>query len=143
MGLRLPRLVTHKTKVLPSVTIEDAAAALALFSPSPDFPIIVKREPSRLLDVNGWEYKKLFFEARSGRQVGNAVIFYRKALQIMRENESHATGLEKLFYRHGRYGIIWLVFQENSTWLQKNEIADEAQAGAELSARLGDTDGKH
>lgn len=118
------------------ITIEDAAAALALFSASPDYPIILKRDRSRLLDIEGADYKALFIPDRSGIQVAIAVTYYRKALEIMNENEQHATGPERLFYKHGKYGIIWLVLHQNWRWLNMAEIPDVAGAGAEISAPL-------
>lgn len=118
------------------ITIEEAAAALALFSANPDFAIIIKREPSRLLDVDGNEYRRLFHDNLSGRQVAIATQVYRKSLQFMLANEYSSTGAEKLFYRHGKNAVIWLLFQENKQWLNKNEIPSDAEAGAMISQPL-------
>lgn len=119
-----------------TITIEDAAAALALFSPVPDFPIILKNEPSRLLDRNGKEYERLFNSQLSGRRLSIAVCYYRQALSLMQEHEMSASGEERLFYRHGRNAVIWLVFQENKSWLQNLKIPTDAEAAAMLSAPL-------
>jgi hypothetical protein len=118
------------------VTIEEAAVALALFSPNPDFAIIVKREPSRLLDVDGSEYKRLFGDDLSGRQVAIATRLYRKSLQFIQGNENSSTGIEKLFYRHGKNAVVWLLFQEYRQWLNNQDIPSDAEAGAMISAPL-------
>ena len=79
---------SRKTNASPNViSIEDASVALALFAASPDFPVIIKREPSRLLDVDGSEYKKLFNEHLSGKKLVIATKLYRKALEFIQGSE--------------------------------------------------------
>jgi hypothetical protein len=118
------------------IAIEEAATALALSSAAPDFAVIVKREPSKLLDVDGKEYGKLFYDGLPGRKLAIATRLYRKALQVLQGSENSASGMEKLFYRHGRNAIIWLLFQAHKEWLNNQVIPSDEEAGIIISTPL-------
>jgi hypothetical protein len=119
-----------------AITIDDAAYALALFHPDPGMPVILKREPSKLLDTTGSEYSRLFNPQLSGRMVANAVRLYHRASRILGAGELSASGLEKLIYRHGRYAILWLALNTNQGWLNRDGIMTADEAGQLLSLPL-------
>lgn len=118
------------------MSIDEAAIALSLFHLDPSFPVTLKREPSKLLNLKSTEYGKIFNVDLMGKRLANAVRLYRRASQILSDNESGATGQEKLIYRHGRYAIMWLVLRANSKWLDRADVMSHADAGTLLSAPL-------
>lgn len=118
------------------MSIDEAAAALALFHPDPAFPVTLKREPSKLLNSKSAEYGKIFNAELTGKRLANAVRLYRRASQILSASESGATGQEKLIYRHGRYAIMWLALRANVTWLERADVMSHVDAGTLLSAPL-------
>ena len=124
------------TPGLDVVSIDEAALALALFHPDPGFPVVLKREPSRLLNTESTEYSKLFNPQLSGCKLANAVRLYRNASGVIAMNESVATGQDKLIYRHARYVILWLTMHANPAWLDRTDVMSGTDAAALLSALL-------
>jgi hypothetical protein len=124
------------TSGLDVMSIEEASLALALLHPDPNFPVTLKREPSKLLNTNSTEYKKLFNHELSGEKLGNAVRLYRNASKILAANEAASAGLEKLIYRHGRYAIMWLALQQNAAWLKRVGVMSDADAAGLVSKSI-------
>jgi len=118
------------------MTIEDASIGLALTDADPGMPIILKREPGKLLDSKNADYRRLFTAQLSGRQLANAVRLYRRASRILASSEIAATGQEKLIYRHGRNVIMWLTIRANPTWLNRPTVMTNVEADALLSTPL-------
>lgn len=119
-----------------SITIDEAAKAVAMFHPDPEMPVVLKKKPSSLLDTEGAYYGRLFNRELSGRRVANAVRLYRIGSRVIEGNEAASTGVEKLIYRHGRFAIIWLTLQSNRDWLAQDGVMSSGQAGELLSQPL-------
>ncbi|HWB02794.1 MAG TPA: AIPR family protein [Verrucomicrobiales bacterium] len=98
---------------LDAMTIEDASVALGLIHGDPGMPVMLKREPGKLLDTKGAEYGRLFLADLSGCRLANAVRLYRCASSLVGLSEIAAYGQEKLIYRHGRHAIMWLTPQQS------------------------------
>jgi hypothetical protein len=122
----------------PIIRLTDAAIALAIFHPNPNFPIIVRSEPSRFTNKDSAEYKQLFSDTLMGRRLANATRLYLCAKAIIEANEaSSATGTtERLFYRHGWAAILWVAFQKNENMIPTDRVMTGADAAAVLSRPL-------
>ena len=129
------RATAHTTD---SINLSEAAAALALFHSDPSFPISLKKEPSKLLNASSEEYQKLFSDDLTGKKTANAVRFFRAAERFILRSENFADGQEKLIYRHGRYGIIWLTLGANTAWLERGDVVSEQDADTAVSPELDD-----
>ncbi len=118
------------------ISIGEAATALALCHPNPHLPVLLKREPSKLLDSTGSEYATLFNSNLAGARLANAVRLCRSASATLAAAEQSSHGREKLVYRHGRYAIMWLTFGANRAWLDRNDVMGSTDASTVLSAPL-------
>lgn len=110
------------------ITISDAAYGLALFFSDPNYPVILKKEPSKLLDNTTEEYRKIFSDNLSGIRLANAVRLYRASEAMLLPNEVSAWGQDKLIYRHGRYAILWLALESNREWLKRSDVMSDKDA---------------
>jgi hypothetical protein len=125
----VPRNVDPK-----SITVDEAAQALALFQPDPRFVVWVKKEPGRLLDSGGESYKALFSAALTPFEVVNAVLFSRYIQGRMTAETSAAAGPERLTYRHGSHALAWALARRISVEQRSPKLFDEGKMKSALSA---------
>lgn len=122
----------------PIVRIADAALALAIFHPNPNYPVLVRSEPGRFTNKDSLEYKQLFNDKLAGRRLANATRLYLKAKAIIEANEASASGEERLFYRHGWAAILWVTFQKNLNLIPQNCVISDADAATIVSKPVDD-----
>lgn len=109
------------------IGVDEAAQALALFHPDPRFVVWLKKEPSRLLDMNSSQYKELFSPSLTALALANAVRFLRY-LQTRMINETNAArGQERLTYKHGNHAIGWVLAKRIKDERQSARLLDEVK----------------
>jgi transposase InsO family protein len=87
------------------ITLEEALRALAFLQNDSRYPAWLKNEFVRLTNPDSAEYQTLFSGHLTGATLINAVLCYREVRRLMLYNEHHATGQERLIYRHGAHVI--------------------------------------
>ena len=109
------------------IGVDEAAQALALFHPDPRFVIWLKKEPSRLLDMNAEQYKTLFSATLSAIKLANAVRFLRYVQLRMTTEERAASGQERLTYKHGNHAIGWVLAKRVTNECNGAKLFDESK----------------
>lgn len=110
-----------------TMTMEEAAVALACFSGRPELAVTVKKEVGKLLDRNGTIYASLFPANLDAGKVCRFIRVYRFLDQILTARE---IGREKLYYRHLRYFILSVLSRRSgvlrATGLQPTEAEKQS-----------------
>ena len=109
------------------IGVDEAAQALALFHPDPRFVIWLKKEPSRLLDMNTEQYKVLFSATLSAIKLANAVRFLRYVQLRMITEVRAASGQERLTYKHGNHAIGWVLAKQVANECHGAKLFDESK----------------
>lgn len=109
------------------IGVDEAAQALALFHPDPRFVIWLKKEPSRLLDMNTDQYKALFSVTLSAIKLANAVRFLRYVQLRMTTEVRAASGQERLTYKHGNHAIGWVLAKRVANECNGAKLFDESK----------------
>lgn len=109
------------------IGVDEAAQALALFHPDPRFVVWLKKEPSRLLDMNTEQYKALFSATLSAIKLANAVRFLRYVQLRMTTEVRAASGQERLTYKHGNHAIGWVLAKRVANECQSAKLFDEVK----------------
>jgi hypothetical protein len=109
------------------IGVDEAAQALALFHPDPRFVIWLKKEPSRLLDMNTEQYKTLFSATLSAIKLANAVQFLRYVQCRMTTEVRAASGQERLTYKHGNHAIGWVLAKRVANECSGARLFDEGK----------------
>lgn len=102
-----------------TMTMEEAAVALACFSGRTELAVTVKKEVGKLLDRNGTIYAALFPANLDAGKVCRFIRIYRFLDQILTARE---IGREKLYYRHLRYFIL-TIWSRRSAVLRATGLA--------------------
>lgn len=114
--------------------VDEAAQALALFCSDPRFVVWVKKEPARLLDTSGDQYRLLFSTDLTPFQLVNAVRFSRYVQQRMSNEASAAREQERLAYKHGNYVLGWVLAKRIRDSQRAAKLLDESKIRSQLSA---------
>jgi hypothetical protein len=115
------------------IQIDEAAQALALFQADPRFVVWLKKEPARLLDTAGEQYKSLFPTVLTPFQLANAVRFLRYVQGRMFTESKAAGGKERLAYKHGNHVIGWVLAQRVRDARNSAQLVDEEKLKVALS----------
>ena len=116
------------------IRIDEAAQALTLLQVDPRYIVWAKREPVRLLDTTSDQYKALFSPTLTAFQLVNAVRFNRYAQTRVTAEAGHATGQERLTYKHGNYALAWVLAKRVSGALKSAALLNEGNLRTEISA---------
>lgn len=107
-----------------SVTLEEAALALACLSGSTEAVVAAKAKVGRIHDANDEFYGTLFNAALSGAHLWRVVQIYRHASEILMQSEKAEAGAQRrMFYRHSRFFILNLFAKRNGALLKKAETS--------------------
>lgn len=109
------------------IGVDEAAQALALFHPDPRFVVWLKKEPSRLLDMNSEQYKALFSATLSAIKLVNAVRFLRYVQMRLTDEVRAASGQERLTYKHGNHALAWVLAKRVANECQSANLFDETK----------------
>jgi len=109
------------------IGVDEAAQALALFYSDPRFVIWLKKEPSRLLDMNSDQYKALFSTKLSAIKLVNAVRFLRYVQLRITSEVYAAAGQERLTYKHGNHALGWVLAKRVVNECQGAKLFDESK----------------
>jgi hypothetical protein len=110
------------TAMASSITLEEAAIALACFSGTIDDSVVAKVNINELTDKKTEIYKKLFSDSLTGMQLYRYVTILRFLSEIANETERTSATLEiRSFYRHMRYFIFHFIKRRYSSTLDRPE----------------------
>lgn len=115
------------------IGVDEAAQALALFHHDPRFVVWLKKEPSRLLDMNSEQYKTLFSATLSAIKLTNAVRFLRYIQLRMIAEVRAASGQERLTYKHGNHAIGWVLAKRIINECQGAKLFNEVKIKNSIS----------
>jgi hypothetical protein len=116
-----------------SITIDEAAFALALFHRDPRYAVWLKREPRRFLNTQNDEYKALFSPTLTAHQLVNAVLFSRHTQTLMDAAIASSSSPEHLIYRHGASAFAWMLAKRVSGEQQGAKLFDNDKLASQLS----------
>jgi hypothetical protein len=116
-----------------AIRIDEAAYALALAQRDPRFAVWFKKEPKQLFDTEQYPYKQLFTDALQGCHLINAVKVYRYLDKRILDEVRHNTYTERLAYKHGCYGIIFVMMKSLRNAIFSHLLID----GEKLTTALG------
>lgn len=115
------------------IRIDEAAYALALLQPDPRFAVWLKKEPGLLMDTAKDPYKALFNSSLTAFQLANAVYFLRYVQARMVAEAKSASGQERLTYKHGTYGLGFVLAKRVATAIGGTALLDNAKLATVLS----------
>ena len=116
-----------------SITIEQAAVALACFSGNIEIVVAAKRESGQLYKRH---YETLFSSEISGITLCRYVRIFQYLDGIFESSERAATGKQKMFYKHGRFFILDILARRYKPLLNKTNI-DLAEEDKNELSRIG------
>jgi hypothetical protein len=116
------------------IRIDEAAQALALLQPDPRYVVWLKKEPAQLLDTESAAYQNLFNAKLTGIELGNAVRALRYIQSRMLAEAKAANGPERLTYKHGGYGLGFVLVKRIRQAIAGPALIDEAKLKTELGA---------
>lgn len=116
------------------IRIDEAAQALALLQPDPRYVVWLKKEPAQLLDTESTAYQNLFSAKLSGIELANAVRALRYIQSRMLTEVRAANGPERLTYKHGGYGLGFVLVKRIRQAIAGAALIDEAKLKTELGA---------
>ena len=102
-----------------SITIEQAAVALACFSGNIEIVVAAKREIGQLYKRH---YETLFSSEISGVTLCRYVRIFQYLDGIFESSERVATGKQKMFYKHGRFFVLDILARRSKPLLNKPEV---------------------
>ncbi|WP_198017219.1 AIPR family protein [Methylocapsa acidiphila] len=115
------------------IRIDEAAHALALMQPDPRFAVWLKKEPAQLLDTERDPYKAMFTSKLTAFQLANAVRVFRYLQRRMVTEVATATGVEKLTYKHGVFGLGFILTKRLAKAIDGAVLIDSAKVLSALS----------
>lgn len=118
------------------IRIDEAAQALALLQPDPRYVVWLKKEPAQLLDTESVAYQNLFGPTLTGICLANAVRALRYIQSRMITEALVAYGQERLTYKHGAYGLGFILVKQIRQAIKGASLIKEEKLKAELSAPL-------
>jgi hypothetical protein len=116
------------------IRIDEAAQALSMLQVDPRYVVWVKKEPTRLLDTNTDQYKALFSPGLTAFQLANSVFLNRYIQKRMSAEALHASGLERLVYKHGNFAVAWVLSKRIKTEVNSAALLDDKKLKTSLSA---------
>lgn len=125
-----------------TITIEQAAIALACFSSQTEIVVAAKSNSGQLFDKkktyekDGKKiiyYDALFNKNLSGIKLCRYVRIFQYLDGIFSASENAATGRQKMFYKHGRFFILDILGRRNKPLINKVEIELSDHDKIELS----------
>ena len=116
------------------IRIDEAAQALALLQPDPRYVVWLKKEPAQLLDTESAAYQNLFSAKLTGIELANAVRALRYIQCRMLTEVRAASGLERLTYKHGGYGLGFVLVKRIRQAIAGAKLIDDAKLKTELGA---------
>jgi len=106
------------------IRLDEAVTALALCHPDPRYSVWLKKEPEKLHNPDSKAYKGLFPPDLSVHTLINAVYFSRYLKQRMLSEENAATGSNRLTYKHGVYGLGWVLAKRFNEAISSTTLLD-------------------
>lgn len=116
------------------IRIDEAAQALALLQPDPRYVVWLKKEPAQLLDTESAAYQNLFSVKLTGIELANAVRALRYIQSRMLTEALAANGPERLTYRHGGYGLGFVLVKRIRQAISGSALIDDAKLATALGA---------
>ncbi|XWK88320.1 MAG: AIPR family protein [Phormidium sp.] len=116
-----------------TITIEQAAIALACFSGNTEIVVAAKRESGQLYKSY---YSTLFNNSISGITLCRYVRIFQYLDKIFSASENSVTGRQKMFYKHGKFFILDILGRRNKALINKLEVALSEADKIEVS-RIG------
>ena len=118
------------------IRIDEAAHASALVQPDPRFAVWLGKEPAQLLDTERDPYKAIFASKLTAFQLANAVRVFRYLQRRMVTEVATATGAEKLTYKHGVFGLGFILTKRVAKAIDGAVLIDSAKILSALSPRI-------
>lgn len=118
------------------IRIDEAAQALALTQIDPRFAIWLKKEPAQLLDTDRDPYKALFMPNLTAYKLANAVRVFRYLQMRMVVEVATASGAEKLAYKHGLFGIGFVLAKRVARQVDSAALIDASKISSALSVEF-------
>lgn len=128
-----PGMQDHVASTVGHIRIDEAAQALAMFQADPRYIVWLKKEPAQLLDTTSPQYKALFTAGLTPFHLANAVRFNRYVVKRMNDEAEHATGQDRLAYRHGVFAAAWVLAKRVRDAAFAPVLIDEKKLEAQLS----------
>lgn len=107
-----------------SILLEEALRALAWMQPDVRYPVWLKSGKGDVNNPESSAYKQLFSEDMRGAHLANAVFFSRKILDLLKQADRGANGVERLVYRHGLHAFGWSYLKRLRTRVLVPSIVD-------------------
>ena len=115
------------------IRIDEAAYALALLQADPRFAVWLKKEPGLLMDTAKDPYKALFNSSLTAFQLANAVYLLRYVQTRMVVEARFALGQERLTYKHGVYGVGFILAKRIASVIGGTALIDDKKLATALS----------
>jgi hypothetical protein len=116
------------------IRFDEAVTALALCHPDPRYAVWLKKAPEKLHSPDAIEYKSLFPPDLSVHYLINAVYFSRYLKQRVLDEENAATGSNRLTYKHGVYGLGWILAKRLKEAIDSSSLLDRELLKAKSSS---------
>lgn len=97
--------------ILPSITIDELAKALACFSNDVRFPAYLKSEPSQFTTADHESYNAIFNDRLTGVAAINAVLVFRVIAEKLKTSDASSPSPERLVYRHCTYALVHILMK--------------------------------
>jgi AIPR protein len=129
-----PGIHDHTASGVSHIRMDEAAQALAMFQSDPRYVVWLKKDPAQVLDTTSVQYKTLFAPGLTPFQVANAVRVSRYVVKRMNDEEEHATGQDRLVYRHGVFAVAWVLAKRIRDAAMAPTLIDQQKLEAQVSA---------
>jgi hypothetical protein len=129
-----PGIHDHTASGVTHIRMDEAAQALAMFQSDPRYIVWLKKDPAQILDTTSVQYKALFAPGRTPFQVANAVRVSRYVVKRMNDEAEHATGQDRLVYRHGVFAVAWVLAKQVRNASMAPILIDQQKLEAQVSA---------
>lgn len=120
------------------IHVEEAVQALAIFHDDPRYAIWLKKEPDNLFQPQSSQYKGLFPATLTVHRLINAVYVNRCIQNQVWEQVGATIGQERLVYKHGAFGLSWILAKQFSEQASKAILLNEADIKTALSKPFDD-----
>ena len=129
-----PGIHDHTASGVTHIRMDEAAQALAMFQSDPRYIVWLKKDPAQILDTTSVQYKALFAPGLTPFQVANAVRVSRYVVKRMNDEAEHATGQDRLVYRHGVFAVAWVLAKQVRNASMAPILIDQQKLEAQVSA---------
>lgn len=120
---------SEKTQLANTITIADAAVAIACTKGNVDLSVVAQKGTSDLLDMNQRYYATLFTDSLTGMELARRVAVFNYIKEVLKGEELSAKGSSRrqLYFRHGSYFISIMYARKFQTDFatMKPELNDE------------------